>query len=110
MGYFLQGIYRTDDTWLHNIEQASCCRRRNFINKPLDCYDHDVMASLDAQGWSACQNGSYMAGVFRSDCDELHCIEQFRCCRMRPSGIHSSRLGKFGVMTSGSKYIQGIHE
>ena len=91
-GYFLQGFYRSSDVKLHNIEQALCCRPRNFANIDMarDCYDEDVRLSLDKEGWSKCkQDWYYMVGVYKEGCDDLHCIEMIRCCRMRLPGTHS---------------------
>ncbi|XP_078368380.1 uncharacterized protein LOC144652235 [Oculina patagonica] len=84
-GFFLQGIYRSNDTWLHNIEQALCCKPRNFQNMKLDCYDENVRISLDEKGWSMCKRYWYdMVGIYREGCDHLYCIEMIKCCRMMP--------------------------
>ena len=94
-GYFLRGFYRSSDVRLHNIEQALCCRPRNFPNIDMaeDCYDEDVRISLDRRGWSKCKQDSYyIVGVYKEGCDDLHCIEMIRCCRMRLPGTHSEIL------------------
>ena len=94
-GYFLRGFYRSSDVRLHNIEQALCCRPRNFSNIDMakDCYDEDVRISLDGRGWSKCKQDSYyMVGVYKGGCDDLHCIEMIRCCRMQLPGTHSEIL------------------
>ncbi|XP_078365914.1 uncharacterized protein LOC144650130 [Oculina patagonica] len=86
-GHFLQGVYRSNDTRLHNIEQASCCKPRNFesMYKNMDCYDENVGILLDKKGWSTCmRDWYYMVGMYRGGCDQLHCIEIVKCCRMRP--------------------------
>ena len=91
-GYFLQGLYRSSDVRLHNIEQALCCKPRKFSNIDMarDCYDEDVRLSLDTRGWSECkEDGYYMVGVYKEGCDDLHCIEMIRCCKMRLPGTHS---------------------
>lgn len=36
-------------------------------------------------GWSKCNNGYYMSGMFRNSCNNLYCIEEFRCCSMGPN-------------------------
>ncbi|XP_078379543.1 uncharacterized protein LOC144662575 [Oculina patagonica] len=86
-GHFLQGIYRSNETWLHSIEQALCCRPRNFENITRDCKEQDVRKSLDKKGWSKCPEWNYMMGVYKGDCDKLNCIEMIRCCRMRPQDM-----------------------
>lgn len=95
-GYFLQGIYRSSDVWQDNkIEQALCCRPRNFSNIDMarDCHDEDARIPLNDRGWSKCKHKwYYMVGVYIEDCDDLHCIEMIRCCRMQLPGIHSEML------------------
>ena len=86
-GYFLQGFYLSNDVWLHNIKQASCCRPNNYKKTSLHCNEQNVSVSMSSQGWSKCQDWSYLVGVYKGACDEVHCIEAFRCCRMPPPGI-----------------------
>ena len=42
--------------------------------------DVDVSASFDESGLTACPVGYALSGMWRGDCEELHCIETFRCC------------------------------
>ena len=88
-GHFLQGLYRSHKAELRNVEQALCCRPKNFENLTKDCYDEDVRKSLAEKGWSKCREWYYMVGVYKGDCNELNCIEMIRCCRMRAPGTHS---------------------
>ena len=84
--YFLQGLYRSNGTELQSIEQALCCRPRNFESVSLDCNDHNVKISIAEDGWSTCPDRSYMVGMYRKTCNELDCIEMFKCCMMPPPG------------------------
>lgn len=91
-GYFLQGVYRSSDIWLHNIEQALCCKPRNFetMHMNVDCYNEDVKISLDKGGLSKCKKDwYYIVGLYRGGCKHLSCIEYIKCCTMRPPGTHS---------------------
>ena len=81
-GYYMEGLYRTSGNSLSNIEEAHCCRPRKQIKAWGRCYDQDVSRSLDYRGWSKCRHGHYMVGLWRNNCNELFCIEKFRCCRM----------------------------
>ena len=78
------GLYRTgDDPWLHNIEEARCCKPEGLPDRYADCYIENVWGSFDGKGLSECKReGYYMAGIFRGDCDKLYCLEEFKCCRM----------------------------
>ncbi|KAL9987757.1 hypothetical protein ACROYT_G002114 [Oculina patagonica] len=82
-GYFLNGLYKTDGRNLYNIEEGQCCRPLNQ-EEDGDCYDEDVTTSFDNRGWSDCQRtGYYMTGIYKSNCEEINCIEKFKCCRMK---------------------------
>ena len=83
-GYFMNGLFRTDeDPWLHNIEEARCCKPEGLPDEYADCYKENVWGSFDSKGLSVCKReGYYMTGIYRSNCDKLHCLEEFMCCRM----------------------------
>ena len=84
-GFYLEGIYISDSSpKLYHIEEAKCCRPQNHPDSYDGCYDEDVTISFDHKGWSQCkQDGYYMAGFYKSSCNELYCIEKFRCCKMK---------------------------
>lgn len=92
------GLYRTGkDPWLHNIEEARCCKPEGLPDKYADCYVENVWSSFDRKGLSECKReGYYMAGIFRGNCDKLYCLEEFKCCRM---------IGKYGSMISNNTII-----
>ncbi|PFX27877.1 uncharacterized protein LOC111327026 [Stylophora pistillata] len=83
-GYFMRGLYRSgDDSWLHNIEEAQCCKPEGLPDRYYDCYVQNVWGSLDHKGLSECEReGYYMVGIFKGNCDKLYCLEEFKCCRM----------------------------
>ncbi|KAL9952520.1 hypothetical protein ACROYT_G039788 [Oculina patagonica] len=83
-GYFLNG-FRVSGQKLFNIEEGKCCRPQNQQEDSYDgCYDEDVLISFDNKGWSVCKKeGYYMVGLYKSVCNELYCIETFKCCRMK---------------------------
>ena len=84
-GFYLEGIYISDSSpKIYHIEEAKCCRPQNHPDSYDGCYDEDVTISFDHKGWSQCkQEGYYMAGFYKSGCNELYCIEKFRCCKMK---------------------------
>ena len=81
----MEGIYISDSSpKLYHIEEAKCCRPQNHPDSYDGCYDEDVTISFDHKGWSQCkQDGYYMAGFYKSGCNEFYCIEKFRCCKMK---------------------------
>ena len=81
-GYYMTGLYRTEGDRLFNIEDARCCRPKSQVKSWGSCYNHNVWGSFDRKGWSSCADGYYMAGLYRESCDKLHCLEEFKCCKM----------------------------
>ena len=81
-GYYMAGMVSSRGPHLYNIEALKCCRPKHQTMSWGQCYEHDTSSSLRQKGWSRCNEGYYMAGMYRSDCKELSCIKRFRCCRM----------------------------
>lgn len=85
-GYYLNGLrlQRGSPAFLSDINDGQCCRPQNHPNSYEDCYDEDVTSSFDTRGWSECQRpGYYMAGFYKSNCNDLNCIDKFRYCKMK---------------------------
>jgi len=91
-GYYIKSIYSTKGSSLHNIEELQCCKPK--VNNVIQgvCYDQSVSDSFDKKGWSKCRNGTYMAGMWRNDCDSLHCIERFKCCGMKKNVVSPGKV------------------
>ena len=81
-GFFMKGLYRTSGQYLRNIESAKCCRPRGAVKHWGQCYNQNVWHSFDKKGWSKCKAGYYMAGLYRSSCNQLYCLEEFKCCKL----------------------------
>ncbi|XP_078359384.1 uncharacterized protein LOC144643868 [Oculina patagonica] len=82
-GYFLQGLYRTAGHNLYNIEEGRCCKPNNLPKMYGHCYNHNVWGSFDRKGWSICNDGYYLTGIYKGICDKLYCLEWFKCCTMK---------------------------
>ena len=85
IGYFLNGLGRSKDNFLHNIEYGHCCKPSNHPNKYGSCYDEDVGKSFDQEGWSICSKAGYyyITGLYRGSGNNwLNNIDKFRCCEM----------------------------
>ncbi|KAK2569886.1 DNA excision repair protein ERCC-6-like 2 [Acropora cervicornis] len=85
-GYYLNGlrVSRAIPGYLNDIDEAQCCHPQNHPNSYEHCYDEDVSRSFDDMGWSECQQpGYYMTGFYKSSCNDIYCIEKFRCCKMK---------------------------
>lgn len=81
-GYYMAGLYRSSGDRLYNIETALCCRPNTQVKQWGYCQTKNVWNSFNNEGWSDCPSGYYMAGLYRSSCDELYCLEEYHCCKM----------------------------
>jgi len=85
----ITGFYRTGDSWLWNIEEASF--RHYQDTKGLTCTNANWWSSFDRRGWSHCPNGYFMHGLFRNgrigrwQNNQLYHIEEAKCCRPQES-------------------------
>ena len=81
-GYFMTGLFRSAGQYLNNIEEAKCCRPKVAARRWGHCYNLNVWHSFDREGWSGCQHNYFMTGLYRSSCNQLYCLEEFKCCKM----------------------------
>ena len=80
-GYYLSGLYREE-----LLRYAWCCKPGGAPDTYKMCYDEDVSLSFDwdKKGMVSCgRSGYYITGLYKSDCNYLHCIEKFRCCEIQ---------------------------
>ena len=85
-GYYLNGLRlgAGPPAYLQHIDEGQCCHPHGHPNSYEHCYDEDVTHSFDHKGWSECQQaGYYMIGFYKSSCNNIYCIEKFRCCKMK---------------------------
>ena len=90
-GYYLNGLRlgAGPPAYLHHIDEAQCCHPQGHPNSYEQCYDEDVSRSFDDRGWSECkQPGYYMTGFYKSSCNQIYCIEKFRCCKMKKRNFY----------------------
>ncbi|XP_022795988.1 uncharacterized protein LOC111334503 [Stylophora pistillata] len=110
-GFYMNGIrtglHNHHKAFLNHIDEAQCCHPKDHPSSYEDCYDEDVAKKFNRKGWSKCQGkGYYMTGFYKSSCDELNCIDKFRCCKMKngqPNGISDLQQEVDAIITSGSK-------
>jgi len=90
-GSLLQGLYRNDCEALSCIEAAQCvvpCKGdvplKTMTNGETGrCYHHSWVDSLDSKGWSRCQRGFFLAGLYRSKSDALFGLQLAKCCEIQ---------------------------
>ncbi|XP_028399896.1 uncharacterized protein LOC114523229 [Dendronephthya gigantea] len=81
-GYYMTGLWRNSGNKLYHIEEAKCCRPKTQVTRWGECYNHNAWKSFNNRGWTKCKPGFYMAGLYRSSCHKLYCLEEFKCCKM----------------------------
>ena len=95
-GKFLRGFRKSGGHTLAHIVEAKCCSPQTYFGKWGSCYDEDVTDTFHEVGWSTCKPGFYIVGLYKSACNELRCLERFRCCDMgEPGKYHYNRSAAF---------------
>lgn len=93
-GYLMYGIQAdkqgTKDA-LFNI-QAGLCGKPGENNMLIDraveahrCYHENWWKKFDTRGGKFCRRNYFLAGLFRSHCNSLYCIEMAKCCNVKRS-------------------------
>ncbi len=81
-GFYMNGIYKSSGSSLDYLDRFHCCKPKYQEERWGECYNHNAWASFDRIGWTECKKGYYMAGLFRNSCDQIGCLEEFKCCKM----------------------------
>jgi hypothetical protein len=76
---------------LYNLNTAICAKpcegdRDEII--PVDkyaCYHENWWKKFDTAGGKYCRRNYFVAGLFRSHCNSLYCLEMAKCCQVRKS-------------------------
>ncbi|XP_028401393.1 fibropellin-1-like isoform X2 [Dendronephthya gigantea] len=85
---FITGFYRNKlDNWdkdqIYRLEEARCCSSNSlYLTQSSECTDANWWASLDKPStWSLCPKGYFLNGLYRTSGNNLHNIEEGRCCK-----------------------------
>ncbi|XP_046863423.1 delta-like protein 4 [Xenia sp. Carnegie-2017] len=107
IGYFLNGLYRTNGQHLHNLEEGKCCKPVNHPDNYGDCYYENIKNDFNKKGWALCKKDGYYVTGLRRDCgDWLKDIDSFKCCKMWSVGVcdHSPCKNGGSCVVDGSSY------
>jgi hypothetical protein len=93
-GYLMVGM-KTDQKGtkdaLYNIDQGICQRpfeAHTAITRAVEsyrCYHENWWKKFDSRGGKFCRRNYFVAGLFRSHCNSLYCIEMAKCCSVKRS-------------------------
>jgi len=93
-GYLLTGMktdrLQTMDA-LYNLDRGFC--QQPFESsaailrgvEPSRCYHENWWKKFDTRGGKFCRRNYFVAGLFRSHCNSLYCIEMAKCCSVKRS-------------------------
>jgi len=86
-GWLMTGWKRGACSGLHCIDNARCARPCLGQQRlPLrHCYQANWWDVLNKAGVATCAEGHYMAGVYRSNCLSLYCLQMALCCSVEGS-------------------------
>merc|ERR1712146_775458 len=76
---------------LINLESGICARpaENNILIdravEPSRCYHENWWKKFDTRGGKFCRRNYFLAGLFRSHCNSLYCIEMAKCCSVKRS-------------------------
>jgi hypothetical protein len=93
-GTLLVGLSRDDGTEtdaLFNINLVKCRKPCEISGNGRDgielthCYHQNWWKSFDSKGGKFCRRNYFVAGLFRSHCNSLYCLEMAKCCQVKRS-------------------------
>jgi hypothetical protein len=93
-GYLLVGL-KTDlqgtSDALYNLNQATCAKpcegdgNEDIQISKYACYHENWWKKFDTAGGKYCRRNYFVAGLFRSHCNSLYCLEMAKCCQVKKS-------------------------
>jgi hypothetical protein len=76
---------------LYNIELGYCAKpgeNNMVLDRAIEkyrCYHENWWKKFDTRGGKFCRRNYFLAGLFRSHCNSLYCIEMAKCCNVKRS-------------------------
>merc|ERR1711998_826905 len=72
---------------IYNLAYAACAKpsEQGSIIALKHCYHENWWKSFDFAGGKFCRKNYFVAGLFRSHCNSLYCIEMAKCCQVERS-------------------------
>ncbi|XP_055889503.1 uncharacterized protein LOC129926914 [Biomphalaria glabrata] len=88
VGYFLQGLYRSDTGWprwsgyLFNLEHARCAKPANHPLNYGKCEYVDISVCMSQKRKCFCPDDYFITGLYRADGDDLYFLKKLYCCTL----------------------------
>merc|ERR1712096_234180 len=74
---------------LYNMDRGKCERPCEGNGKETiaisHCYHENWWKKFDSKGGKFCRRNYFVAGLFRSHCNSLYCLEMAKCCQVKRS-------------------------
>merc|ERR1712010_248288 len=75
----------------YNLDRGMCQRpfeAHTPITRAVEnyrCYHENWWKKFDTKGGKFCRRNYFVAGLFRSHCNSLYCLEMAKCCQVKRS-------------------------
>lgn len=105
---------------LFSLEKARCAKPSEAHGSAIplaSCYHENWWSKFNSAGSAYCQQNFYIAGLFRSHCNSLYCIEMVKCCAVKHSlwtdckstpTARWKQAGVFAEVSSPQAFITGF--
>jgi len=115
-GSFMTALYRSKCSALSCIEMAKCKQPCEGIDPiktsegpmPSMCYYAPWHDTMDKPGWSRCNRGFFLNGLYRAKCDSLYCLQLARCCSIEGWSSAPSNTFLTGLYRGTEHSLNGI--
>jgi hypothetical protein len=110
---------------LYNINLAQCerpCEGEGSEKSTIDlafCYHENWWKKFDSKGGKFCRRNYFVAGLFRSHCNSLYCLEMAKCCQVKRSvwnlcqwsatSKNAMQRGKLTQVSGKTSFIAGFY-
>jgi len=105
---------------LYSLDGAKCAKPSvGGHSIPVeDCYHQNWWGTMDSAGGAFCRRNYFVAGLFRSNCNSLYCMEMAKCCRVRRAVWQNCRwsstsawgnAGKWAQLERGGSFVAGFY-
>merc|ERR1712000_637331 len=74
---------------LYNLDRGRCEKPCEGSSREAigisHCYHENWWKKFDSKGGKFCRRNYFVAGLFRSHCNSLYCLEMAKCCQVKRS-------------------------
>jgi len=102
---------------LYNIKEAKCRKPSDGSSPDVmsqngdaielgHCYHENWWKKFDTKGGKFCRRNYFVAGLFRSHCNSLYCLEMAKCCQVKRSVWNDCKWTRMSEWKDGGKFSE----